>query len=291
MAVHEIRYRAYDGPTHTSITRWFAIPRYTLMAAADRWFVLSLFGAGSIVLIGMTLFLVVVTTPALKTLLQMQQLPRFEADLLMRTLLRIQTWLTFPTLMILVPKLVTTERQHQALPLLYSRPITRFGYLAGKWAAAFIPLSYMTWMQALAFSLIMCLTYPKEDAFWQNFVSDSLPMMASSVIAAVVVSALLALVAVAASACTKNQRFATGMLLFMLIGSGVLGGMLSEGVLEVLRIVGIIQLSTELYAVMIAAETGEFASPFAVAFGIVLWAGFCIGLVLYHLRVVVAHRD
>jgi hypothetical protein len=291
MAVHEIRYRAYDGPTQGSIMRWLAIPRYTLMAAADRMFVLSMFGAGSLALIGMTLFLVVVNTPALKTLLQMQQLPRFEADLLMRTLLRIQTWISLPTLVILVPRLVTTERQHQALPLLYSRPVTRFGYLAGKWAAAFLPLSWMTWVQALLFSAVMCLTYPKEDPFWQKFLPDSLPMMALSVIAAVTVAALLALVCVAASACTRNQRFATGMLLFLLLGSGVLSGMLQGGVHESLRIVGIIQLCTELYAVMIAAETGEFASPVAVASGIVLWAGFCIGLALYHLRIVVAHRD
>jgi hypothetical protein len=81
------------------------------------------------------------------------------------------------------------------------------------------------------------------------------------------------------------------MLLFLLLGSGVLSGMLQGGVHESLRIVGIIQLCTELYAVMIAAETGEFASPVAVASGIVLWAGFCIGLALYHLRIVVAHRD
>lgn len=160
MAVYEHRYRPYAGPQSALRLRWLVIPRYVLAAelrsklwlaflvACAVWPVLSAiiiylhFNAGAIKLLEMSV----------------NDLIPIDAGFFF-TFLRIQTGLGFLAVLFLGSALLPADLRHNALPLYLSRPLTRFEYLAGKFAVLAVLLSLISWVPALVlFTLQAVLT-------------------------------------------------------------------------------------------------------------------------------------
>lgn len=57
-----------------------------------------------------------------------------------------QCWLALVMTAWIAPRLVSFEIADNALPILLSRPISRLGYVLGKFAALFAYLSLVTWI-------------------------------------------------------------------------------------------------------------------------------------------------
>jgi ABC-type transport system involved in multi-copper enzyme maturation permease subunit len=63
--------------------------------------------------------------------------------------LEIQCWAALVITAWIAPRLITFDLADNALPILLSHPISRFGYVLGKFAALFGSLSLVTWVPCL----------------------------------------------------------------------------------------------------------------------------------------------
>ena len=60
-----------------------------------------------------------------------------------------QCWAALGITAWIAPRLITFDLADNALPILLSHPISRFGYVLGKFAALFGSLSLVTWVPCL----------------------------------------------------------------------------------------------------------------------------------------------
>jgi ABC-type transport system involved in multi-copper enzyme maturation permease subunit len=65
------------------------------------------------------------------------------------TLLEVQSWFALPLATWIAPRLISFDLADNALPILLSHPISRFGYVLGKFIALFASLSFVTWVPCL----------------------------------------------------------------------------------------------------------------------------------------------
>jgi hypothetical protein len=100
------------------------------------------------------------------------------------------------------PALISADLANNALPLYLSRPITRTGYVAGKFAALLVPLSLVTWIPGL---LLVLLQTSLEGFGW---LSDNLRIPAAIFAGSMIWIVVLSLLMLAASAWVKRKSFA-----------------------------------------------------------------------------------
>ena len=70
--------------------------------------------------------------------------------------LEIQCWLALVLASWVAPRLISYDMGDNALPILLSHPISRFGYLLGKFIALAISLSCVTWIPVLILFMYQC---------------------------------------------------------------------------------------------------------------------------------------
>lgn len=207
MPVHEIRYRAWEGEILPPEISQTAVAKFTLMNCFTKPFAVSLFLVGSIQMIFYLGYLYIVTSPLLMQTLKMTNIPQFSPSTLFDRFFSNQIWLTLPTIFSLLPKIISSELANRALPMIYSRPISRVGYIFMKAATIWLPLSYLTWIQGGILWLMMWSLYSPEHAFHMNLWGESLPLLLKVGGVGVVICTTLALVGTACSTMTKNPRF------------------------------------------------------------------------------------
>jgi ABC-type transport system involved in multi-copper enzyme maturation permease subunit len=62
--------------------------------------------------------------------------------------LQMQSWIALILTAWVAPRLISFDLADNALPILLSHPISRFGYVFGKFMAIFASLSAVTWVPA-----------------------------------------------------------------------------------------------------------------------------------------------
>lgn len=223
MPVHEIRYKAWEGDTTTWWRRLLAIPKFSIMSVFNKWLAVSLFGVGSLQLLIYTMVLVITNNPELQKLMNLSS-RSFEALILspseiIRRFLMVQVYFCLMTLLIAAPRIISQERAHKGLPLIYSRPIGRFGYIAGKFAALGIILSYLTLVQVLFLFLVMWTNYPEGHQFHEAFWSYSVPMLARAILQSLIIITAMGLLGLASSAASSDVRAATIVFIVLMFGA------------------------------------------------------------------------
>lgn len=113
------------------------------------------------------------------------------------------------------PALVSADLANNALPLYLSRPITRRGYIAGKFAALIVPLSAVTWVPGL---LLVALQTSLEGSGW---LAANLRIPLAILAGSLLWICTLSLLMLAVSAWVKRKSFARIIVLgyFFTIGA------------------------------------------------------------------------
>jgi ABC-type transport system involved in multi-copper enzyme maturation permease subunit len=150
MSVYKHTYRVYEGRTTSAAARVMVLARYGF---AEAWASKITMGLFILCLVPplLTLFAIyLANNPAALALMGSSGprgvliTPRF-----FLTVMVTQSWLALVLSAWITPRLISLDLADNAMPILLSHPISRFGYLLGKFIAAFGVLSVVTWVPEL----------------------------------------------------------------------------------------------------------------------------------------------
>jgi ABC-type transport system involved in multi-copper enzyme maturation permease subunit len=117
-----------------------------------------------------------------------------------------QCWLALVLASWVAPRLISFDLADNALPILLSHPISRIGYLSGKFIALFTCLSAVTWIPCLLLFVYQGYTAP------QAWFADNLHIAFGLFFGAVIWIAFLSVLGLALSSWVKWRVVATGII-------------------------------------------------------------------------------
>lgn len=292
MPVHEIRYRAWEGALTPPLGRLLAIPRFTLMAVWNKWLTMTVF-SGAMLTFGFASYLMVVTNEAVRSMLNwnISTLDIFSPTRVFQTFFDFQLWLCVVTAVSAAPRMISPERQHNALPLIYSRPITRGGYIAGKTAAIGLLMSYLTWFQVTLIFILMMAFYPEGHVFWKDFGTVSLPLFLKAFSLGWLITLALGMFSLACSAATKNFVQAAIIFFAFLFGAWFVTRFMQDQLTPNFPDLGLFDLVSTLSLDWLSANKPESFSLAKTLLGFAIWIGLSFGFMHWRLRPVDVYSE
>ncbi len=151
MSVYKHNYRAYTGRVTPLWTRILVLARYGLAEVWSSKITIGLFTLSFLPTFVFLILIYLANNPIARALILHGNDAR---DLSINSMfflivLEIQCWAALVITAWIAPRLITFDLADNALPILLSHPISRFGYVLGKFAALFGSLSLVTWVPCL----------------------------------------------------------------------------------------------------------------------------------------------
>src|SRR3984957_2455291 len=207
MSVYKHRYRAYTGKLTPAWTRIFVLARY---GYAEAWSSRITVGMFTLFTLPSLVFLFAIyfaNNPLAVRLLQLRNpnLLTINGGFFLNVLV-VQS---IPALILaswIAPRLITFDLADNALPILLSHPISRFGYVLGKFLALFTSLSAVTWIPCLMLFAYQCYSSP------QPWAGANLSIAGGLLTGAVIWIAFLSILGLALSSWVKWRVVATGFI-------------------------------------------------------------------------------
>ena len=217
MSVYKHNYRAYTGKITPGWTRIFVLARYGYAEAWSSKITIGIFILSLLPCIGFLFGIYLANNPMARLLLgnHNQRVLAINAGFFLNLMdaqfgpaLVLAAWIA--------PRLITFDLADDALPILLSHPISRFGYVFGKWVALFASLSLVTWIPALVLFAYQGYSSP------QPWAAANVPIAFGLVAGAVIWIAFLSLLGLALSSWVKWRVVATGAIFAaILVPAGV----------------------------------------------------------------------
>jgi len=226
MSIYKHTYRPYTGKVTSSQARIVTLARYGLAEAWSTKFTTVLFVICLIPLLGFLFTIYLSNNPAARLLMgnASSRVLAIDAKFFL-TVLTTQSWMAMALASWIAPRLITLDLVDNALPILLSHPISRFGYVLGKYLALFTTLSTVTWIPCLLLFAYQSYVSPVPWA------ASNLRIAAGMVAGAVIWIALVSLLGLALSSWVKWRVVATGVIFAaILVPAGV--GAIVTGVLR-----------------------------------------------------------
>jgi ABC-type transport system involved in multi-copper enzyme maturation permease subunit len=220
LSVFKQEYRAYTGPVTSLLSRIGVLARYALAEAWSSKITLVLFAASMLPVVIYLVFIYLANNPLARALILHGSSGglNINASFFLKVL-DSQCWLALVLSAWIAPRLVSFDLADNALPILLSHPISRFGYVLGKFIALFWSLSLVTWIPALLLFAYQGYTSP------QPWVGANLRVAVGLFAGSVLWIALLSILGL--SSWVKWRMVATGCIFAaVLIPAGV-GGIVS----------------------------------------------------------------
>ena len=222
MSVYKHHYRAYTGKLTPVWTRIFVLARY---GYAEAWSSRITVGMFTLFMVPCLVFLFGIyfaNNPLARQLLNLRNpnILAINAGFFLNVLV-VQS---VPALILaswIAPRLITFDLADDALPILLSHPISRFGYVFGKWIALFASLSLVTWIPALLLFAYQSYSSPQPWAL------SHLQVAGGMVAGAVIWIAFLSLLGLALSSWVKWRVVATGVIIASILVPAGVGGIVS----------------------------------------------------------------
>jgi ABC-type transport system involved in multi-copper enzyme maturation permease subunit len=139
--------------------------------------------------------------------------------------LEIQCWAALVITAWIAPRLITFDLADNALPILLSHPISRFGYVLGKFAALFGSLSLVTWVPCL-----LLFVYQGYSSA-QPWASANLQIASGLLFGSILWILMLSILGLALSSWVKWRAVATGIIFAAVFVPSGVGGIIT-GVLR-----------------------------------------------------------
>ena len=164
MSVFEHDYRPYAGRLTPLGSRPLVLARYGLAEAWSSKITIGLFVLSLLPCLVDLVIIYVADNPMARALI-MRGAPALDIDRsFFLEVLETQCWFALVLAAWIAPRLVSFDLGDNALPILLSHPISRFGYLLGKFLALALSLSYVTWIPCLMLFVYQCYASPQPWA-------------------------------------------------------------------------------------------------------------------------------
>ena len=205
MAVYKRNYTAYTGVMTPVWTRVLVLARYAFEEAWSSKITVGLFIFCLLPCIVSLLMIYLADNPLARALIGGRGPDALAIDA--RFFLKIQqtqSWLALVMASWIAPRLITFDLADDALPILLSHPISRFGYVFGKFIALFGSLSLITWVPCLL--LFVDQAYSSSQPWAMSNLQIAVGLLAGSAIWI----AFLSILGLALSSWVKWRVVATG---------------------------------------------------------------------------------
>jgi len=207
MAVYKRNYTAYTGTVTPVWTRVLVLARYASEEAWSSKITVGLFIFCLLPCILSLLVIYIVDNPVARALIggRGPETLAIDARFFLKVLAT-QSWLALVLASWIAPRMITLDLADNALPILLSHPISRFGYVFGKFIALFGSLSLVTWLPCLL--LFVFQGYSSSQPWAMSNLQIAFGLLAGSVIWI----AFLSLLGLALSSWVKWRVMATGVI-------------------------------------------------------------------------------
>ena len=207
MSVYKNSYRAYTGPVTPLWMRVYVLARYGFAEAWSSKITVALFTLSLLPFIVFLVGIYLANNPIARLLIlkNASRNLNIDASFFLNTL-QIQSWIALVLTAWVAPRLISFDLADNALPILLSHPISRPGYVFGKFMAMFTSLSAVTWVPCL-----MLFAYQSYSSA-QPWGVTNLPIAGGVFIGAVIWIAFLSILGLALSSWVKWRVVATGII-------------------------------------------------------------------------------
>jgi len=222
MSVYKRDYRAYSGRVTSWQTRFLVLVRYGLSEVWSSKITIGLFIFSMLPIVVFLVQIYLVNNPVARQIILKGNSRLLDVDAaFFLHVIESQCWLALVLTSWIAPRLITFDLADNALPILLSHPVSRFGYVMGKFVALFASLSPVTWIPCLALYVYQCYSAPP------GWASANLRIAAGMLAGIVIWIALLSILGLALSSWVK-WRVLANLIIFaaVLVPAGV-GGIVS----------------------------------------------------------------
>ncbi len=227
MSVYKHDYRAYTGRVTPLWTRILVLARYGLAEIWSSKITIGLFTLSMLPSIVFLILIYVANNPIARMLVLRgndRQALAINATFFL-TMLEIQCWAALAITAWIAPRLITFDLADNALPILLSHPISRFGYVLGKFSALFLSLSLVTWVPCLLLFIYQGYSSP------QPWIAANLRIASGLLIGSLLWIVLMSMLGLALSSWVKWRVVATGIIIAAVFVPAGVGGIVT-GVLR-----------------------------------------------------------
>jgi len=227
LSVYKHDYRAYTGRVTPLWTRVLVLARYGLNEVWSSKITIGLFTLSLLPTLVFVILIYLANNPVARMLILHGNDAR---DLNVNAIfflvvLEIQCWAALIITAWIAPRLITFDLADNALPILLSHPISRFGYVLGKFAALFTSLSLVTWVPCL-----MLFAYQGHSST-QNWATANAQIAGGLLAGSLLWIVLLSILGLALSSWVKWRAVATGIIFAAVFVPAGVGGIVT-GVLR-----------------------------------------------------------
>jgi ABC-type transport system involved in multi-copper enzyme maturation permease subunit len=223
LSVYKHDYRAYTGRVTPLWSRVVVLARYGL---EEIWSSKITIGLVTLSLLPSIVFLIIMyvsNNPVARMLITRgragEGLP-INGDFFL-IVLEIQCWFALVITAWIAPRLITFDLADNALPILLSHPISRVGYVAGKFAALFGSLSLVTWIPCVMLFVYQAYSSP------QGWAGANMRILFGLVVGAGLWIVLLTFLGLALSSWVKWRAVATGIIIAAVFVPSGVGGIIT----------------------------------------------------------------
>jgi ABC-type transport system involved in multi-copper enzyme maturation permease subunit len=150
MSVYRLNYRAYTGKVTPLWMRILVVARYGFNEAWSSRITIGLFILSLLPPIVFLVIIYVANNPMARSIIGSYDPEKMKIGASFFLIaLQTQSWLAMVLASWVAPRLMGFDLADNALPILLSHPISRFGYVLGKFIALFGSLSLVTWVPIL----------------------------------------------------------------------------------------------------------------------------------------------
>jgi len=221
MSVFEHDYKPYEGPTTALWKRPLVLARYGLSEAWGSKITIGLVVLALLPCVVDLVLMYLANNPVAKMLVVGGSKVLEVNERFFFSAMEVQCWLALVLAAWIAPRLVSFDLGDNALPILLSHPVSRFGYVLGKFIALVLSLSYVTWVPLLLLFLYQCYGSPVPWTFGHLQIAFGL------FAGAAVWILVLSLICLAVSSWVKWRVIATGAIFAVVFVPAGIGGMVS----------------------------------------------------------------
>ena len=222
MSVYKHEYRAYSGRVTPLWTRVVVLARYGFAEVWSSKITVGLFTLSMLPVIVFLIGIYLANNPVARLIIMRgnPQVLAIDAAYFLKVL-EMQSWLALVLSAWIAPRLVTFDLADNALPILLSHPISRVGYVLGKFIALFASLSLVTWIPCL-----LLFAYQGYSSS-QPWTVANIPLAGGIMAGAVIWITLLSILGLALSSWVKWRVVATGLIFAAVFVPAGVGGIVS----------------------------------------------------------------
>jgi len=225
LSIFKHEYRAYSRTLTPPWVRLGVIVRYAVAEAWTSRIAIALFTISMLPAIVFLVGIYLANNPMARMLV-MRRNPLYEIDAAyFLRVMEIQCWFALALSAWVAPRLVCSDISDNALPILLSHPISRFGYALGKFSALSICLSLVTWIPCT-----LLFAYQGYSSS-QSWVVANLHIAGALVAGSLLWIVLLSLLGLALSSWVKWKMVATFVIFAVVFVPAAIGGIIT-GVLR-----------------------------------------------------------